>query len=107
MVPKPPGDAPITATGRSPNTCAISDAGRDNQSIAFLNTPGMPLLYSGVTSSRPSQARIFAFNACTASGTPSAASTSPSYKGMPRMDAISSSAPSPTSSAAARSSAVL
>ena len=55
-VPKPPGDAPMTATGRLPNTRGISAVGRDNQSIAFLNTPGIPLLYSGVTSNRPSAA---------------------------------------------------
>src|SRR2546422_2478033 len=45
--------APISATGRSPNTRAMSFAGRDSQSIAFLKTPGSELLYSGVTSRSP------------------------------------------------------
>ena len=53
-VPNPPGDAPMTPTGRPPKTRAISVSGRDNQSIAFLNTPGIELLYSGVTSNKPS-----------------------------------------------------
>src|SRR5262245_33871071 len=52
----PPGVAPMTPTGRLPNTCGMSDTGRDNQSMAFLNTPGTPLLYSGVASNKPSQA---------------------------------------------------
>src|SRR3981189_3129204 len=43
IVPKPPGDAPITATGRLPNTFGISGAGRDSQSIAFFDHPGRPL----------------------------------------------------------------
>lgn len=78
MVPKPPGEAPITATGRPPNTRPMSLAGREAQSMAFLNTPGMPLLYSGVTSSSPSAPVIAALNAVTAAGMPSAASRSPS-----------------------------
>jgi len=56
LVPKGPGEAPITATGRLPNTLGMSAEGRDIQSMAFLNTPGIPLLNSGVTSSKPSQA---------------------------------------------------
>ena len=56
MVPKPPGEAPSNATGRPPNSEGIPLAGRDSQSMAFLNTPGMPLLYSGVNSSTPSLA---------------------------------------------------
>jgi len=54
IVPNRPGLAPITATGRLPNTFGISPGGRDIQSIAFLSTPGIELLYSGVTSNRPS-----------------------------------------------------
>ena len=56
----------------------MSDGGRLSQSIAFLKTPGMPLLYSGVTSSSPSAATISSFSAATAPGMPSVASTSPS-----------------------------
>ena len=48
MVPKPPGEAPIRAKGLLPNTRLMSSAGRESQSMAFLKTPGMPLLYSGV-----------------------------------------------------------
>ncbi len=51
---------------------------RESQSMAFLKTPGMELLYSGVTSSRPSAATIFSFSTVTASGMPLSASTSPS-----------------------------
>ena len=36
-----PGVAPISATGRSPNTLGMSEAGREHQSIAFFTTPGM------------------------------------------------------------------
>ena len=78
MVPNPPGDAPISATGRPPNTRRMSLAGRDSQSIAFLKTPGIELLYSGVTRSRPSAAAIASFSATTGAGMPSLASTSPS-----------------------------
>ncbi|MNC89721.1 hypothetical protein D3C83_56990 [compost metagenome] len=64
-------------TGFPPNTRALSSGGRDSQSIAFLNTPGMELLYSGVTSSSPSAAATLSFSNFTAAGAP-AASTSPS-----------------------------
>ncbi|MNG34330.1 hypothetical protein D3C84_1207870 [compost metagenome] len=57
---------------------AISADGRLNQSIAFLKTPGIELLYSGVNRITPSAAMIFCFSAVTASGMPSLASTSPS-----------------------------
>ena len=65
-------------TGRPPNTRPMSALGRDSQSIAFLNTPGIELLYSGVTSSSPSAATIASFSAATAGGMPSAVSMSPS-----------------------------
>ena len=68
----------MTATGRPPNTRGMSAAGRVSQSIAFLNTPGSELLYSGVTSSRPSAATTRSLSFTTASGSPCAASTSPS-----------------------------
>ena len=65
-------------TGRPPKTRRMSALGRDSQSIAFLNTPGIELLYSGVTRSRPSAATIASLSAATAGGMPSATSTSPS-----------------------------
>jgi hypothetical protein len=68
----------MTATGRLPKTFGMSAAGRDSQSMTFLSTPGMELLYSGVTSSNPSEEAIFAFNSVTAGGRPCDASTSPS-----------------------------
>jgi len=67
----------MSANGRPPNTRLMSDDGRDSQSIAFLNTPGMPLLYSGVTSNTPSAATMACFNCVTVAGSPWA-STSPS-----------------------------
>ena len=62
IVPKPPGEAPISPTGLSPNTRLMSLPGRDSQSIAFLNTPGMPLLYSGVASNNPSAVTMASFS---------------------------------------------
>ena len=56
----------------------MSAGGRDSQSIAFLKTPGIELLYSGVTISSASAPTIASFKAVTAGGIPSAASTSPS-----------------------------
>jgi hypothetical protein len=58
-VPPRPGVAPINATGRLPKTRGMSAGGRVSQSIAFLKTPGIELLYSGVTRSRPSRDAIF------------------------------------------------
>ena len=77
-VPKPPGDAPSTATGFPPKTLPMSAGGRESQSIAFLNVPGIELLYSGVARSIPSAATIASFSAATRSGIPSAVSTSAS-----------------------------
>ena len=94
----------MTATGRPPNTFWMSSGGLDSQSIAFFRTPGIELLYSGVTIKRPSVAAILVFNSSTIVGMPSAASTSPSYKGIPRMEAISTVAPAGASWEAARSS---
>ena len=65
-------------TGRPPKTRLMSAGGRDSQSIAFLKTPGIELLYSGVTISSASAPTIASFKAATAGGIPSAASTSPS-----------------------------
>ena len=47
-----PSLVPVTATGRPWNEFAPS--GRDSQSTAFLRTPGIERLYSGVTISSPS-----------------------------------------------------
>ena len=107
MVPKPPGEAPIRPIGLPPNTRGMSAAGRDSQSTAFFITPGIELLYSGVTNSSPSAAAMPSFSACTVAGMPSAASRSPSYSGMPRIEAMRSSTPAGISSAAARSKALL
>jgi hypothetical protein len=67
-VPKAPGDAPSTATGFPPKTRPMSAGGRESQSIAFLNTPAIDLLYSGVARSSPSAATIASFSAVTRSG---------------------------------------
>jgi hypothetical protein len=56
----------------------MSDGGREIQSMAFLKTPGIEWLYSGLTSSTPSAAAIFAFSASAGAGRPDAASRSPS-----------------------------
>ena len=56
----------------------MSALGRDSQSIAFLKTPGIELLYSGVTSNSPSAATIASFREATAGGMPSAVSISAS-----------------------------
>jgi hypothetical protein len=77
-VPNLLGDAPMTPTGRPRKTRAMSESGRESQSIAFLNTPGNELLYSGVTSSKPSVATMRSLSFTTVSGEPCVASTSPS-----------------------------
>ena len=77
IVPKGPGEAPMMAMRRPPNTRRASVLGRDSQSMVFLNTPGMPLLYSGVTSSTPSADTIASFSWLTLAGMP-CASMSPS-----------------------------
>ena len=55
-VPPRPGVAAITPTGRSPKTLAMSDAGRESQSIAFLNTAGSEPLTSRCERSPRAQA---------------------------------------------------
>jgi hypothetical protein len=67
-VPKPPGDAPISATGRPRNTRGTSAGGREIQSTAFFSTPGIEWLYSGVTISSPSAASNNFFIAVTSAG---------------------------------------
>ncbi len=103
-VPKLPGVAPISPTGRSPKIRVRSFGGRVNQSNAFLKTPGIELLFSGVTIKRPSADAIRFFRSSTTVGTPSASSTSALYKGMPAMEPILSEQPSGTASRDARKS---
>src|ERR1700721_1017894 len=55
--------------------------GRDSQSRAFFNTPGMPWLYSGVEHRTPSQFEINRLSAFTAE-TPAAVSRSSLYRGI-------------------------
>ena len=97
----------MTATGLPPKTFLMSDGGLESQSIAFFKTPGIELLYSGVTNSKPSALAIVAFNSATRLGMPSAASTSPLYSGMPSILSVWSAALLGISSTAARSSALL
>ena len=54
--PKLPVVAPITAAGLP--WSGVSARGREAQSIAFLSTPGIDELYSGVANSRPSASAI-------------------------------------------------
>jgi hypothetical protein len=56
----------------------MSFGGRVSQSIAFLNTPGSELLYSGVASTSPSAAAIRSFSRVTCAGMPCSVSASPS-----------------------------
>jgi hypothetical protein len=51
-VPKAPGDAPSTATGFPPKTQPMSAGGRESQSIAFLNMPGINPVRIGAALSR-------------------------------------------------------
>src|SRR6185369_12798835 len=97
----------MIATGFPPNTAFASDGGRESQSTAFLKTPGIELLYSGVDRINPLESAIAFFDAATRGGIPSAASTSPLYKGMPSIVSIFNSAPVGISSVAARRSAEL
>jgi hypothetical protein len=55
-----------------------SEGGRVIQSMAFLNTPGIELLYSGVTRSSASASATRSFSSAARAGMPCAASTSPS-----------------------------
>ena len=65
-VPIWPTEAPITAAGMwSKEFCPH---GRDAQSIAFFNAPGMERLYSGVTKSIASTAAIDALSARASGG---------------------------------------
>ena len=77
-VPPCPGVAPISATGLPANTRAMSAGGRESQSITFFTTPGIELLYSGVTISNPSLPAIASLSTRTGSGIPCSTSTSPS-----------------------------
>jgi hypothetical protein len=61
-----PREPPMTASGLPLN--APLPNGRDSQSIAFLTTPGMLPLYSGVTTSAASASAAAARSAATAAG---------------------------------------
>src|SRR2546425_829878 len=76
-VPRIPGEAPMRPTARPLNTRAMSAGGRVSQSMAFLNAPGIELLYSGVTRSSASALATRSFSSVTLEGIPFA-STSPS-----------------------------
>ena len=62
------GELVITSTGLP--FSGDANAGRDAQSIAFFNTPGMPKLYSGEHITTPSLESTAALNSRTASGRP-------------------------------------
>src|SRR5205807_5735425 len=51
-------------------TRGMSELGRVSQSMAFLKAPGSELLYSGVTSRRPSAAAMRSLSAAARGGTP-------------------------------------
>src|SRR5215210_7639546 len=61
-VPNAPGEAPMRPTARPRKTRGTSAGGRVIQSIAFLNTPGIELLYSGVTRSSASAIALRCFD---------------------------------------------
>ena len=64
--------------------------GRSGQPIdRILQDSRNRIVVLGSDDQRPSVAAILAFNSCTVVGMPSAASISPSYKGVPLMEAIS------------------
>ena len=65
-VPIWPMEAPITAAGMWSNE--FCPHGRDAQSIAFFNAPGIERLYSGVTKSTASTAAIDALSARASGG---------------------------------------
>jgi hypothetical protein len=52
----------MSETSLPPKIRWMSAGGLDNQSIAFLNPPGIELLYSGVARSSPSAAAMASFN---------------------------------------------
>jgi len=56
----------MTASGLS--LSALLPNGRDSQSMAFLSTPGMLPLYSGVTTNTASASAAAARNAATGAG---------------------------------------
>ena len=88
IVPNDPVDAPIKPSGLVASIRFISSGGRDNQSMVFLNTPGIELLYSGVDNNIPSEEMIKSFKLSTASGIPSISSTSALYRGISSSSAI-------------------
>src|SRR6201987_1639089 len=79
--------------------------GRDAQSIAFLSTPGIDPLYSGVANSTASASRIAAMNASAPGIPPPVSCSSVSSNGSTALSSsnTTSSTPGGSSSAAARS----
>ena len=65
-VPMAPPDAPMPAVGLPLKE--FLPYGREAQSMAFLSTPGIERLYSGVTISTPSAASIWPLMRVTAAG---------------------------------------
>ena len=95
------------ATGLPPKTRWMSDGGRVSQSIAFLSTPGIALLYSGVASSSACAAAMASLSSCTGLGMPECSSSSPLYSGIAAIDSMTTSTPDGALLAASRSSAEL
>ena len=75
--------------------------------MAFFNTPGTELLYSGEARITPSAATMASFSAATSGGMPRSASSSALNSGMPWSVRISSVDPAGTTAAAALRRAVL
>src|SRR5450755_3018579 len=96
--------APITATGLLASA-EVAGVGREAQSTAFLSTPGIDPLYSGVTNRTASAWRMAAMRLSAPGIPPPASCSSVSSNGSTalRSSNVMSSAPGGSSSAAARS----
>src|ERR671918_2358031 len=98
-----PGLAPKMAVGLSLKGWS---GGRDAQSIAFLSTPDIERLYSGVTIRSASAARMLSRNSCSGGGNPRCL-TSSLYGWIGARSNVSMVMPAGASSIAARSAALL
>src|SRR5262249_19876113 len=76
--PSGPCEQDWIATGLPSNGCSFM---RETQSIAFFNPPGIDQLYSGVTNSAPSPARIAVARSSAGAGKPEAFGISALYSG--------------------------
>src|ERR1700690_2015565 len=76
--PSGPCEQDWIATGFSLNGWSFK---RETQSMAFLSTPGIDQLYSGVTNSTPSAARIASASSLTGAGKPGGSWTSSLERG--------------------------